>query len=379
VDVSEGLVPGKQREENVYLSVGIVSTEGDEENLLQALRSLITHTSPTEYPQVVMVVAVEGGLNAAILQRIKENFQNELDGGLIQVLHPTTEFLREVNAEPVGWESVPSKDDFMKKVEDLNKRLIFLFEYCFRISKNFLLLTDQARAIRRYIPVIKQEVNNFERQNLSSYAHDFGANALAGLGRLYSRKLTGDLAEIGSMFPDGHPPSKIVETYETLRASVKVANQLRENFLFNMVKELRGVKPQVAFETSCAFEVGHGLGKAFYDKEGFAWLKVPKTDERLVMVFKEPIWISRVRIATGSPLYRDPLSDSVLLACENNDETRSCDDSQCTKIGVFGNPVLDAQLPENVLVFPVKCLKIVFTADIKHWVIIREISIWPKN
>jgi len=40
---------------------------------------------------------------------------------------------------------------------------------------------------------------------------------------------------------------------------------------------------------------------------------------------------------------------------------------------------LDAQLPENVLVFPVKCLKIVFTADIKHWVIIREISIWPKN
>ena len=96
------------------------------------------------------------------------------------------------------------------------------------------------------------------------------------------------------------------------------------------------------------------------------------------MVFKEPIQILRVRIATGSPLYRDTLSDSVLMACENNVETGSCDDSKCTQVGDFRDPILDVKTLDSMASFPVKCLKIVFTADVKHWVIIREISLWPK-
>ena len=356
-----------------------MSTEGNEENLMQVLHSLTTHTSSAEYSElVIIIVASEGGANAAILQRILKDFQNELDSGQMLVVYPTTTFLREASAAPLGWRTLPFTEGFKKKTADFNKRLIFLFEYCFTISKNFLLLTEEARPVRPFFPVINQVIRSFENLNLSSYVHDFGAHSLPGLGRLYSRKLAGDLAEFGTMFPEGHPPHQIIDTHSVLRATVKVTCQRSEDILFSMGKKLRGIKPEVDFKTTGDIEVGHGFEKAFYEKEGFTWLRTPNKDDSLVMVFKELIQISRVRVATGSPLYRDTLSDSKLMACGQNAET-GCSESQCTEIGEFRDPILDATNLESAITFPVKCLRIVFTGDGKHWIIIREISIWPTE
>ena len=127
------------------------------------------------------------------------------------------------------------------------------------------------------------------------------------------------------------------------------------------------------------FEGGHGLEKAFYENEGFAWLKTPRAGDGFIMEFKEPLQMSRVFITTGSPLYRDSLTDAVLMACGTNTETNTCDQSQCTKIGQFLDPILDAKNLENVVSFPTKCLKMEILLEVKHWVIIREISIWPRE
>lgn len=270
-------------------------------------------------------------------------------------------------------------DGFKSKTAYFNKRLSFLFEYCFRISKNFLLLTDQARTNRHYFPIIKQRIDNFEKEHLSSYSLNFGAYDFPGLGRLYSRKLAGDMAEFGAMFPDGQLPIQMVDMYGSMKDSVEVPQQSSEETLFDMEKELHGIKPEVEFKIKGDFQEGHGLEKAFYEKKGFAWLRAPKADDNFVMVFKEPIRISRVRIRTGSPLYRDTLYDSVLMACQSNAETNSCDESQCVQIGDFSDPVLIANMLKNVVSFPVKCLKIVLKADAKHWVIFREISVWLKE
>ena len=53
---------------------------------------------------------------------------------------------------------------------------------------------------------------------------------------------------------------------------------------------------------------------------------------------------------------------------------KSCDDSKCTEVGDFRDPILDVKQLENSLTFLVKCLKIVFIGEVKH-LIIREISI----
>lgn len=317
--------------------------------------------------------------NTAILQRIEKDFQRELQFGLIHVVSPTTAFLKEVSTERLGWGNVSFTDGFKSKTAYFNKRLSFLFEYCFRISKNFLLLTDQARTNRHYFPIIKQRIDNFEKEHLSSYSLNFGAYDFPGLGRLYSRKLAGDMAEFGAMFPDGQLPIQMVDMYGSMKDSVEVPQQSSEETLFDMEKELHGIKPEVEFKIKGDFQEGHGLEKAFYEKKGFAWLRAPKADDNFVMVFKEPIRISRVRIRTGSPLYRDTLYDSVLMACQSNAETNSCDESQCVQIGDFSDPVLIANMLKNVVSFPVKCLKIVLKADAKHWVIFREISVWLKE
>jgi len=382
VDTSRGLALGKQREQKVYLSIGIVSTEGEEENLMQALHSLTRHISSAEYPEVVIVVVLEEDQNAAAIQEITGGFQNELDRGLIQVIYPTEDFLREVNREPLGWRSVTSATDIFKKnTTDFNKRMCFLFEYCYRMSKHYLHLTDHARAIKPYFSVIKQMIHNFEEKNISLYAHDIGENFLPGLGRLHSAAMLDDLSEYGALSPAGRLPSEILDVYTLLRGTATVTHlDDFEQILFKMGTRLRGVKPEVEFKSKgLMFEGGHELEKAFYENEGFAWLKTPKAGDGFIMEFKEPLKVSRVFITTGSPLYRDSLTEAALMVCGTNTETNTCDQSQCTKIGQFLDPILDAKNLENVVNFPAKCLKMEILSEVKHWVIIREISIWPKK
>ena len=349
---------------------------------MQALHSLTSYISSAEYSDVVIVVAFEGDQNAPVVQRIKEGFQNELDRGLIQAIYPTEDFLREVNREPLGWRSLTSATEIFKKnTTDFNKMMCFLFEYCYRMSKHFLHLTDQARAIKPYFSVIKQVIDNFEEKNISLYSHDIGENFLPGLGRLYSSAMLDDLSEYGTLFPVGRLPSEILDVHTFLRTTVKVTHlDSFKHILFKMGTQLRGLKPEVEFKSKgIMFEGGHGLEKAFYENEGFAWLKTPKAGDGFIMEFKEPLQMSRVFITTGSPLYRDSLTEAVLMACRTNTETKTCDQSQCSKIGQFLDPILDAKNLENVVSFPTKCLKMEILSEVKHWVIIREISIWPKK
>ena len=227
-----------------------MSTTGEEENLMQALHSLTSHISAAEYSDVVIVVAFKGDESAAVLQRIKGGFQDELDRGLIQAIHPTEDFLREVNREPLGWKSVPSATDIFKKnITDFNKRMCFLFKYCNRMSKHYLHLSDQARAIKPYFSVIKQIIDNFEEKNISLHAHDIGENFLPGLGRLYSVAILEGLSEYGALFPGGRLPSEILDVYTFLRPTAKVTRlDSFEQILFKMGSRLRGVKPEVEFQ-----------------------------------------------------------------------------------------------------------------------------------
>ena len=111
--------------------------DGEDDNLLQTLQSLKTHMSPTEKTEVIIVIALDRESQAGISQNIEKNFQNELDIGLIQVIHPTQEFLERVNTESTRWKPWSFTENFKKKTVDFSKRLIFLFEYCFRKSKMF--------------------------------------------------------------------------------------------------------------------------------------------------------------------------------------------------------------------------------------------------
>ena len=267
-----------------------MSTTGEEENLIQAVHSLKSHISAAEYSDVVIVVAFEGDQNAAVIQRIKGGFQNELDRGLIQVIYPTGDFLREVNREPLGWKSMASATDaFKKNITDFNKRMCFLFEYCNRMSKHYLHLSDQARAIKPYFSVIKQIISNFKEKNISLFAHDIGENFLPGLGRLYSAAILDDMSEYGALFPGGRLPSEILDVYTFLRTTVTVTQlDSFEQILFKMGTQLRGVKPQVEFKSKgILFEGKHGLEKAFYENEGFGWLLTPKAGDGFIMEFKE--------------------------------------------------------------------------------------------
>lgn len=364
----------------VFLSVGILAT-GDHEvdNLIQAVRSLKANMELAENPEVVLVPATERGSIQANIKQLEKDLESEIESGLVQVISPTNVFLEKAQSmEPSRWEDVSIIDDFKKKTYHYNIRLAFLLRYCFHISKHFLLLTDQARAVKPYLSIIKQVVGDFENQKLSSYAHDFGAQSFPGLGRLYPKKTIGDLAEFGVLFAYGPLPSQLLDSYQFIKASLKESRQTLETTLFEMTTELRGFKPITKVKTAIEFVRGHEFEKAFYYKESFAWLHTPKANQSLDIMLRDPLLISRVRIATGSPLYRDMLGNGMVMACGNVSETDSSHHTKCAEIGDFRDPIMDVNVPEKILDFPVKCLRIIFTADMKNWVIIREISIWLR-
>ncbi|XP_022788680.1 alpha-1,3-mannosyl-glycoprotein 4-beta-N-acetylglucosaminyltransferase C-like [Stylophora pistillata] len=377
VNIRQGLVLGKERKQKVFLTVGIVGTKGEESNLLQALYSLTKHISTEEHVDIVFAVVFEGDSNSLLLQRIKSEFEQELDKGLIQVLHPTREFYEAVNIEPAGWGDLTVTEALKNNTMAFNKRLCFLLEYCFRSSKHCLLLTDQARALKPYLPVIKEVVNKIEEKNLTFYAHDFGERSLPSLGRLYSEALVGDLADYAALFPGGRLPQSIVNVFANLRMSCPLTSQEGGQFLFKMAIEPRGSKPRAEFETTIKCEGGHEIEKAFIH-ESFAWLQTPKKDDKVIVKFVSPFKISRVLVATGSPFYSDMMINSELSLCANNMETNTCDESQCKVVASFTDPVLDVRNLETVVNFFVKCLKIHFIADVKRWVMIREISVWSR-
>ena len=354
---------------------------GDHEvgNLIQAIRSLKANMEVAEYTEVVLVPVIERGSNEATIKQLEKDFESEIDSGLVQVISPTKVFLEKAQSmEPWRWENVSFNDDFKKKTYYYNIRLAFLLRYCFHISKHFLLLTDQARAVKPYLSIIKQVVGDFENQKLSSYVHDFGADALPGLGRLYPKKTIGDLAEFAVLFAYGPLPGQLLDSYQFNKVRLKKSRQTLETTLFDMTTELRGSKPITEVKTAIDFVRRHEFEKAFYSKESFAWLQAPKANQSLDIVLRVSLLISRVRIATGSPLYRDISGNGKVLVCGNVPETDSSHDSICIEIGDFRDPIMDVNVPEKILDFPVKCLKIIFTADMKHRVIIREISIWSR-
>ncbi|XP_074634668.1 alpha-1,3-mannosyl-glycoprotein 4-beta-N-acetylglucosaminyltransferase C-like isoform X2 [Acropora palmata] len=356
-------------------------TTGDHEvgNLIQTVRSLKANMELAEYTEVVLVPVIERGSNEATIKQLEKDFESEIDSGLVQVISPTNVFLEKTQSmEPWRWEDVSFIDDFKKKTYHYNIRLAFLFRYCFHISKHFLLFTDQARAVKPYLSIIKQVVGDFENQKLSSYAHDFGANALPGLGRLYPKKVIGDMAEFVVLFAYGPLPSQLLDSYQFIKVRLKESRQTLETTLFDMTTELRGSKPITEVKTATDFVRGHEFEKAFHYKESFAWLQAPKANQSLDIVFKDPLLISHVRIATGSPLYRDVSGNGKVLVCGSVPETDSPHDSICAEIGDFRDPIMDVNVPEKILDFPVKCLKIIFTADMTHRVIIREISVWLR-
>ena len=355
---------------------------GDREvdNLIQAVRSLKANMELAEYTEVVLVPVIERGSNEATIKQLEKDFESEIDSALVQVISPTNVFFEKAQSmiELSGWEDVSFTNKFKQKMYYYNIRMAFLLRYCFHISKNFLLLTDQARAVKPYLSIIKQVVGDFENQKLSSYAHDFGANALPGLGRLYPKKTIGDLAEFVVLFAYGPLPSQLLDSYQFIKVRLKESRQTLETSLFDMTTELRGSKPITEVKTAIDFARGHEFEKAFHYKESFAWLQAPKANQSLDIVFKDPLLISHVRIATGSPLYKDVSDNGKVLVCGGVPETDSPHDSICAEIGDFRDPIMDVNVPENILDFPVKCLKITFTADMTHRVIIREISVWLR-
>ena len=362
----------------VLLSIGIVSTEGEEDRIVKTLQSLTSYISPVDYSDVMIVVVYNGGSSALLLQRVRENFENELESGLIHVIHPTDSFLHKVDKQPLGWRQKEFTEDFKQKATQFNKRLVFLAEYCFRISDNFLMVSDEASPVRAFLPIIKQEIAKFHENNVSLYAHGFGQFEFPALGLLFSREMTGELAEFGAMFPSGHVARSLVDRYRGTRVSALKTKRKEEDFVFSLRKELRGIKPDVEFKSTFRIAGSHDLKNAFQSVDRFAWLVGPLKGEHFVMMFKEPLHINRILIETGSPLYGDLLENGALWAC-NADGNSSCDESQCTKVAEFQDPILDATKLDEVLNSPVKCLRLVVTADHKMWVIIRSISLWENE
>ena len=357
----------------VFLSLGLIYTAGQETAVRATLASILEHLAPQEQNDIVVVVVLGNSNQLEFLKAIQSEFGEFLNLGVLQVVSPTEKFHDKISREQAyKWEGFSS--EFQRSMTIFNMRLAYLMEHSRRLSTFYLQMSSFCRVPTGFLSVIKRTASSITNSS-NAYAM-FYRRGILSLGALFTPNMVRDLAELIAMFPHGGVAWEIFEYFRVLRSGIKMVPSQN---LVRFAKVQQGQKPSAEFYTDLKGGAPEfGLQDAYSEGGGYYWAVLPLEGQTFVMTFGEPIDLSRVRITSGTPLYRDILRDSVLKACDASGVSHRCEDSRCVEIGRAEDAVVDSGELHDKISFLVKCLQMVITKDQKSWVMIRDISLWVR-
>ncbi|XP_031554874.1 alpha-1,3-mannosyl-glycoprotein 4-beta-N-acetylglucosaminyltransferase C-like [Actinia tenebrosa] len=372
VDFNKGLVIGKPISRKVFLTVGVAIWDYNVQKIRPTLSSLVKHVTQ-DANDVIIVISVSQHYIPQVQQLLNQYFSQQMESGLIHVVSPTAEYIRVLSRRPALGDVYfrQYSQDFRSNLIAFNKIMGFLLFYSHQISDHVLHVSDQTIANARFVPDIKVMVqrNNNSRYFALSFS-DFN---------VYPSSVLQRFSEFYAMFGLKSAPS-IIFDYQFARQSRKQTINSNTQ-LFSLHKE-ESKRPDAKVETSLiTVDQQHTVDNLYSEKPGFFWSMAPKQHDYVQITFKDSIKLSRILVSTGSELLRDIPSMAVLLACPEKEQQQSfsCDLDKCQVLAKFGDPVQDLRNLQDVLTFPVKCLRIKFTKKLENWVIIRDVSVWTAS
>lgn len=366
--------------------------------IVQTVRSLIKNMDSKELSSTVLVIFTadfKSEYNQDVVDRVKRNFPEHIDSGLIEVIavtetaYPPLTNLKQTFGDPtyrVQWRSKQNVD------------YSFLMLYCAKKSEYYLQLEDDITTVPHYVQKMRDYMNNVEGDWVM-----LEFSVLGFIGKLFhsiditkfSSLLWTFYAEMPCDFLFKHFMDIRLQTRRLIRfptlfqhhgmsSSLQdMTRNVSDKYFLNETKVHKGDNPPAKILTTMRiydnFTPIHAY--SLKDNGGHMWVINPQPGDTLTIVFKQKQNITRIVIETGFPgTGQDSLKSAILETSSRLLETNNETCFAYNGIAQFKKGRIDI-LTNNLdnRNTDVRCLRLTVTRKQEEWLLVREIAVFTNN
>ncbi|ROL23511.1 Alpha-1,3-mannosyl-glycoprotein 4-beta-N-acetylglucosaminyltransferase C [Anabarilius grahami] len=372
-----------------YLTVGLSSVKREKGSYLQnTLQSIFSESSEEELDQMVVVVLLadfDVSWIRETLQKITDQFHLQLSKGQLLVIHVNEDYYPPLTGLKRNFNDAPDRVSFRSKQ---NVDYSYLLHFSSNLSQYYIMLEDDVSCANNFLSSIREHIRSM---NSNWVTLEF--SKLGYIGKLYQSKDLPILARFLYNFYQEMPCDFLLLHFHRLLMQDKVIRFRPSLFqhmgtyssfrgTFNRLKDEDFVKevadnPPADIRTNIENFKTNVAEKAYSQGSGYFWGVSPiGSANYFLVVFREPVLISRVCIRTGLEGKDELVSADVelgktLVKTESGVDCLGFHTLGSLQNGQFNEPDVQRLVPE-----PVACLRIQVTASQMEWVIINKIHVW---
>ncbi|XP_077191249.1 alpha-1,6-mannosyl-glycoprotein 4-beta-N-acetylglucosaminyltransferase-like isoform X2 [Paroedura picta] len=377
-----------------FLTVGLCSVKRKKENyLLETLRSIFEQSTGEELEDMVVVVHLadpDQGWNAQVVSNIAKRFAHHILLGRLLVIHAPHEYYPSLEGLKQNFNDAKDRVKFRSKQ---NVDYAYLMNFASSLSTYYLMIEDDVRCAKKFLSAIRRVLESQKR----SYWVTLEFSKLGYIGKLYHSSDLPQLSRFLLLFYQEMPCDWLLGHFRLLLTQKEVirfkpslfqhiglyssfqgtSNKLKDEDFEEDATDLPDNPPADMITDIASFE-NYLPSKAYSNTEEYFWGKAPSAGNSFTIVFKQPAWILRIQIQTGSEKHReDYLQEGLVeLGTQKKSDGKGC--NMYTSIGRFEKGNFNKQDLENKMASAPECIRILVTKDQSEWLIIRSISIWTK-
>ncbi|XP_039519932.1 alpha-1,3-mannosyl-glycoprotein 4-beta-N-acetylglucosaminyltransferase C [Pimephales promelas] len=389
-NVSIKVLAGDLQQSKKYLTVGLSSVKRKKGSYLQdTLRSIFTESSEEEQDQMVVVVLLadfDVSWIQETSQKITDEFHLHLSKGRLLVIHVNEENYPPLTGLKRNFNDAPDRVSFRSKQ---NVDYSYLLHFSSNLSQYYIMLEDDVSCSKNFLSSMREHINSMS--NSKWVTLEF--SKLGYIGKLYQSK---DLPILGRFlynFYQEMPCDFLLSHFHKLLMQDKVIRFRPSLFqhmgtyssfrgTFNHLKDEDFVEevadnPPADIRTNIETFETNTAEKAYSQDAEYFWGMSPiGLESYFLVVFHEPVLISRVQVQTGLDGKDQLVSADVELGKTLVKTETAVDCSGFQALGYLQNGQFNEPDVQKLVPATVSCLRIRVTAPQSNWVIINRIQVW---
>ncbi|KAL2103782.1 hypothetical protein ACEWY4_000650 [Coilia grayii] len=375
-----------------YLTVGLSSVKRKKESyLIDTLQSIFSQSSKEELSEMVVVVLLadfDQDWVYATSQKISTLFDDHLKQGQLLVAHVSQDFYPPLTGLKRNFNDPPDRVAFRSKQ---NVDYSYLVHFSANFSQYFIMVEDDVTCAKGFLSSIRQHVLKMEGTRWTTLEF----SKLGYIGKLYHSEDLPLLARFLYLFYQEMPCDFLLTHFRTLLMQDKVV-RMKPSLFQHMGKfsSYRGVynhlkdddfqeepsdnPPAHVLTNIQTYDKNHPVN-AYSQGSDFFWGMSPKKGDYFLVVFQNPLLLSRISIQTGSEQKDTLLSAMLEVGYGGQDSHTASPCSDFHRLGSFHEGKFEMKDVDQVVKSHVSCLKIEVTQEQSDWVKINTIQVWEKK
>ncbi|MEE6492915.1 hypothetical protein FKM82_016671 [Ascaphus truei] len=378
-----------------YLTIGLSSVKRKGGNyLVETLRSIFHQSSEEELKEIVVVVHLadlDMEWNAHVSEDISRKFSQHIVMGCLLLIHAPQELYPPLEGLKRNYNDPEDRVKFRSKQ---NVDYAFLINFCSNLSTYYLMIEDDVRCSKSFFTAIKKVVTSKE----GSYWVTLEFSKLGYIGKLYQSRDLPKLAQFLFTFYLEMPCDWLLVHFRLLLTQKDVlrfkpslfqhiglyssfqgmVNRLKDEDFEEDSFDIPDNPAADVFTSIPSFESYHP-GRAYGSADGYFWGKSPAAGNYFTIAFQKPVRLARVSVRTGSEERKMDSLHQGRFEVGNQQDKNGKDCSNYIQIGSFEEGRFEKKGLEDMVTFPVACIRIYVTQSQNEWLIIQSINVWTKQ